>query len=42
VPTFLHLLEEHYGGKVRGPFNMDARLAAGFTEREMEALQAAQ
>jgi len=42
VPTFLRLLEKHYSGKVRGPFNTGARLAAGFTEREMEALQAEQ
>jgi uncharacterized ferritin-like protein (DUF455 family) len=42
VPTFLRLLETHYSGKVRGPFNIDARLAAGFTECEMAALQAAQ
>lgn len=42
VPTFLDLLEKHYSGKVRGPFNMAARLAAGFTKREMEALQAEQ
>jgi len=38
LPTFLRLLEKHYTGKVRGPFNKPARLAAGFSEREMEAL----
>lgn len=38
LPTFLRLLKTHYSGKVRGPFNKPARLAAGFSEREMEAL----
>jgi uncharacterized ferritin-like protein (DUF455 family) len=40
LETFLHLLETRYGGALRGPFNMDARLAAGFTEEEMAALGA--
>jgi uncharacterized ferritin-like protein (DUF455 family) len=38
--TFLELLESHYTGKVRGPFNLPARLQAGFTEIEMAALEA--
>lgn len=38
--TFLYLLETRYSGMVRGPFNLDARLAAGFTAGELVALQA--
>jgi uncharacterized ferritin-like protein (DUF455 family) len=38
LPTFLELLEERYGGVLRGPFNLEARLAAGFTEEEMSCL----
>ena len=38
LPTFLELLEERYGGVLRGPFNLKARLAAGFTEEEMSRL----
>jgi len=40
IPTFLQLLKTHYSGKVRGPFNKNARLEAGFTEHEMAALEA--
>jgi uncharacterized ferritin-like protein (DUF455 family) len=40
VPTFLELLREHYGGTLRGPFNLDARYEAGFSVDEMEALTA--
>jgi len=36
--TFLYLLESRYSGTVRGPLNLDARLAAGFSRRELEAL----
>lgn len=36
--TFLHLLREHYQGQIAGPFNEDARLRAGFSEEEMQAL----
>jgi len=36
--TFLELLRRHYHGTVRGPFNLEARYRAGFTEREMTAL----
>jgi uncharacterized ferritin-like protein (DUF455 family) len=37
--TFLELLERYYGAPPRGPFNLEARLAAGFTPAEMEALE---
>lgn len=37
--TFLHLLESRYSGTVRGPFNRDARLLAGFSKDEMKALE---
>lgn len=40
--TFLHLLESRYSGTVRGPFNIDARLTAGFSKAEMAALEAQQ
>jgi uncharacterized ferritin-like protein (DUF455 family) len=36
--TFLALLQSHFTGSIRGPFNMDARLKAGFSEAEMEAI----
>jgi len=38
LATFLGLLKQHYGGALRGPFNLDARYEAGFTRQEMEAL----
>ena len=38
--TFLELLQSRYSGTVRGPFNMDARLLAGFSAEEMAALVA--
>jgi uncharacterized ferritin-like protein (DUF455 family) len=38
--TFLDLLERRYAGAVRGPFNLAARYAAGFTPEEMAALGA--
>lgn len=37
-PTFLGLLEEYFGGSLRGPFNISARIQAGFTQREMDAI----
>jgi len=37
-PTFLALLKEHFSGGLRGPFNIPARMQAGFTHREMEAI----
>ena len=36
--TFLDLLERRYAGTVRGPFNLEARYAAGFSRQEMAAL----
>jgi uncharacterized ferritin-like protein (DUF455 family) len=36
--TFLKLLDTHYPGLVRGPFNFDARLRAGFSSTEMKEL----
>ena len=38
--TFLGLLKEHFSGSLRGPFNIPARMQAGFTQREMEAIAA--
>lgn len=35
---FRELLAEHARGSIRGPFNVVARLAAGFTEEELDAL----
>ena len=40
LPTFLDLLKRHYGGSLKGPFNLDARYEAGFTPEEMAALTA--
>jgi uncharacterized ferritin-like protein (DUF455 family) len=40
VETFLELLQSHFTGTIRGPFNMDARAQAGFTREEMKALMA--
>jgi uncharacterized ferritin-like protein (DUF455 family) len=38
LPTFLGLLQTNYPGSLRGPFNEAARLEAGFTQQEMQAL----
>jgi uncharacterized ferritin-like protein (DUF455 family) len=38
--TFLGLLESRCAGAVRGPFNLQARYAAGFAPEEMERLAA--
>ena len=38
--TFLGLLKEHFRGSLRGPFNIPARLQAGFTQSEMDAISA--
>jgi uncharacterized ferritin-like protein (DUF455 family) len=38
--TFLKLLKEYFGGSLRGPFNIPARIQAGFTQREMDAISA--
>jgi uncharacterized ferritin-like protein (DUF455 family) len=37
--TFLSLLRIHASGMVRGPFNREARRAAGFSEAEVDALE---
>ncbi len=39
--TFAGLVAEHARGAVKGPFNIDARLAAGFTAAELARLEAA-
>ncbi|MGA9572767.1 MAG: ferritin-like domain-containing protein [Lysobacterales bacterium] len=36
--TFLSLVKELYTGTLRGPFNIPARMKAGFTQREMDAI----
>ena len=41
-PTFIELLRQHFSGSLRGPFNVPARMRAGFTEAELAALEAAQ
>jgi len=38
VTTFLKLLKSRYGGAPRGPFNLEARYAAGVSCEEMAAL----
>lgn len=35
---FLRLLDKHFSGSLRGPFNLDARRLAGFSETEMAAI----
>jgi len=40
LATFLELLKQNYPGSLRGPFNLEARFAAGFTPEEMTALTA--
>lgn len=37
--TFVQLVEEMMQGKLKGPFNLDARLLAGFDEDELEYLE---
>lgn len=39
-PTFRTLLGEYMRGRLKGPFNVEARMAAGFSPQELEALQA--
>jgi uncharacterized ferritin-like protein (DUF455 family) len=39
--TFAALIVRHVRGAIRGPFNMPARLAAGFTQVELARLEAA-
>lgn len=38
--TFRQLLKQHFRGKLRGALNVEARLAAGFTAKELENLWA--
>jgi uncharacterized ferritin-like protein (DUF455 family) len=37
--TFIGLLSEFFSGKIRGPFNIPARMRAGFTQQELDALE---
>ena len=37
--TFRQLVELYMGGKLRGPFNRDARIEAGFRPEELDALE---
>jgi uncharacterized ferritin-like protein (DUF455 family) len=38
-PTFLGLLRHYMKGRLKGSFNVDARLVAGFSATEIEALE---
>ncbi|MBK9161160.1 MAG: ferritin-like domain-containing protein [Nitrosomonadales bacterium] len=40
VATYARLAAEHDAPQPRGPFNLEARRAAGFSERELQALEA--
>jgi len=40
VATYAALAETHRAPRLRGPFNLDARRAAGFTDEELQALAA--
>ncbi len=37
--TFKDLLENYFDGELRGPFHVDARMKAGFTEQEIALLE---
>lgn len=37
--TFRNLITEYYGGQLRGPFHTAARVKAGFSEAELDALE---
>lgn len=39
-PVFLELLKDYFKGPLRGPFNIPARMKAGFSEAEMRAIEA--
>jgi uncharacterized ferritin-like protein (DUF455 family) len=39
-PVFLRLLKEYFNGQMRGPFNIPARMQAGFSQSEMDAIMA--
>jgi len=36
--TFIELMDKHFKGKIHGPYEMDARKQAGFSEAELEYL----
>ncbi len=38
VSTYERLVHEHQAPRLRGPFNVEARMAAGFTQAEVDAL----
>jgi uncharacterized ferritin-like protein (DUF455 family) len=38
-PTFQELIARYLKGQIKGPFHRDARLQAGFSETELEALE---
>ena len=40
--TFAELLEQYFTGGLRGPFNLEARREAGFSELELSRLAGAQ
>lgn len=40
APTYLNYVKSLFGGKIRRPINLDLRRKAGFTELELESLQA--
>jgi len=37
--TFKDLIDRYLRGDIKGPFNVEARLEAGFTQQEMDWLQ---
>jgi len=37
--TFQYLLKEYMAGELRGPFELEARRQAGFSDAELQALQ---
>ena len=37
--TFKELLENYFDGELRGPFHVDARMKAGFTQKEIDLLE---
>lgn len=41
LQTFQDLLDAHFPGQLRGPFNYEARLKAGFSRAELERLERA-
>lgn len=40
LAAYAQLAEQYHAPRLRGPFNLDARRAAGFNEAELEALEA--